>query len=135
MRNPATRAGLGSAVRSVPSTGGRSRRVGPASWVAIINAVRPAVAITPDNAQPARSISAGRELMSLGMQAGEHVLEGLVEAGDAFVLQCQADVVHVDAGGGQPAHHLGCFLHAGVEGAAQAAVVLERGDGWFRQGV
>ena len=65
------------------------------------------MAISPNSPHPAQSISAATELASLGVQAGKHVLEGFVEAGDAVVLQRQADVVHVDADGSQPAHHLG----------------------------
>src|SRR6266566_9034254 len=135
MKNPATRARSGSTVTSVPSTRGRSRRVSPANWAAIITAVRLVVAISPNSAHPAQSISVGAELVSLGGEAGQHPLEGLVETGDALVLQGQADVVHVDADGGQSAHHLGCLLHAGVEGAGQAAVVLEGGDGGLGQRV
>src|SRR5450759_1035733 len=129
MKNPATRALSGSPVTRVPSTRGRSRRVRPASWAAIITAARAVVATSPISAHPAQSISASSGLVGLGGEAGEHVLEGLVEAGDALVLQGQADVVHVDSGGGQPAHHLVCVRHAGVDGAGQGAVILEGGDG------
>jgi hypothetical protein len=55
--------------------------------------------------------------------------ERLVETGDALVGEGAADVVHVDAGGGQPAQHLGGLVDAGVEGPGQAAVVFEGGDG------
>src|SRR5215207_2136914 len=115
MKNPATLARSGSSVTRVPSTRGRSRRVSPASWAAIITAVRAAVATSPNSAHPAQSISAA-ELAGLGRQRGEHLLVGGVEAGHALLLEGQPDVVHVDAGGGQPAHRLGRLLDAGVDG-------------------
>src|SRR6266487_4849839 len=73
----------------------------------------------PNTAHPAQSISAAAEVAGLGRQRGEHLLVRRVEAGDALVLKGQPDVVHVDTYGGQPAHHLGCLLHPGVDGAAQ----------------
>ena len=79
--------------------------------------------------------SATAELLGLRRQRGEHLLVGGVEAGDALVLQGQSDVVHVDAGRGEPAHHLGGLVHSGVDGAGQGAVVGERGDGDLGQGV
>src|SRR5215211_6940005 len=127
MKNPATRARSGSAVTRVSFTRGRSRRVSPASWAAIITAVRAVVGSSPNSAHPAQSISAAAEVAGLGRQRGEDLLVGRVEAGDALVLKGQPDVVHVDAGGGQPPHHLGCLIHAGVDGAGQRAVVGERG--------
>src|SRR5665647_462774 len=105
------------------------------SWASIITAVRAVVAISPNSAHRPQSTSASSPLVGLGGEAGEHVLEGLVEAGDTPVLQGQADVVHVDTGGGQSAHHLVCVLHAGVDGAGQGAVVLEGGDRGLGQGV
>src|SRR4051794_10282389 len=135
MKNPATRARSGSAVTRVPSTRGRSSRVRPASWAAIITAVSAVVVTRPNSAHPAQSISAAAELAGLGRQRGEYLLVGRVEAGDAVVFHGQPDVVHVDADRGEPAHHLGCLVHAGVDGAGQRAVVGERGDGGLGQGV
>ena len=65
----------------------------------------------------------------LGRQRGEHLLVGLVEAGDALVLEGQPDVVHVDADGGQPAHHLGAsstpasMVRASVPWSSNASMV------------
>src|SRR5688572_2354188 len=56
MKKPATRARSGSGVSSVPSTRGRSRRVQPAIWAAIITTVRAPVASRPNKAQPCQSI-------------------------------------------------------------------------------
>src|SRR5918994_1377803 len=135
MKKPATLARSGSSVTMVPSTRGRSRRVSPASWAAIITAVSADVATSPNSAHPAQSISVPAELLGLGVEAGKHLLERFLEAGDALLLEGQPDVIHVDADVGQPPHHLGCLVHADVDGAGQAAVVLEGGDGVFGQGV
>src|SRR5674476_1319049 len=89
MKNPATRARSGSAVTTVPSTRGRSRRVSPAIWAAIITAVRAVVATTPKSAQPAQSISAPTGPVGLGCGAGEQVGQGDRRVGEA---------VRVDAG-------------------------------------
>src|SRR5680860_1497752 len=95
-----------------------------------MTAVRIAVASRPNSAQPAQSISLpDRELAGFGVELAEHVLERLVEAGDALVFEGEADVIHVDAHGTEAAHHLACAFHVGVDGAGQPTVVLERGDG------
>src|SRR5919106_4831848 len=65
MKKPATLARSGSSVTMVPSTRGRSRRVSPASWAAIITAVSAEVATSPNRAHPAQSISAPAELLGL----------------------------------------------------------------------
>src|SRR5215218_3595917 len=104
-KNPATRARSGSAVTMVPSSSGRSSRVSPASWAMIITAVRAAVATRPNSAQPAQSMSAGRQLARLVFEHLEHLGERLVEAGYALILQGAADVVHVHPDLGQPLHH------------------------------
>src|SRR4051812_22406868 len=57
MKNPATRARSGSSVTVVPSNNGRSSRVQPRSWAAIMTAVSTAVASRPNNAHPAQSIA------------------------------------------------------------------------------
>src|SRR5215207_786613 len=129
MKNPATLARSGSSVTRVPSTRGRSRRVSPASWAAIITAVSAEVATSPNSAHPAQSISAPAELLGLGAEAPEQLSERFLEAGDALLLEGQSDVVHVDADVGQPPHHLARLVDADVDGAGQPAVVLEGGDG------
>src|SRR5665647_442466 len=75
MKNLAIRARSGSAVTTVPSTRGRSSRVSPAIWAAIITAVRPVVATTPNRAHPAQSISAPTGPVGLGYRAGEQACQ------------------------------------------------------------
>src|SRR5665647_2968380 len=94
MKNPATRARSGSAVTTVPSTRGRSRRVSPAIWAAIITAVRAVVATTPKSAQPAQSISAPTGPVGLGCGAGEQVGQGDRRVGDAVPVVGVAVVLH-----------------------------------------
>src|SRR5687767_9622030 len=117
MKKPATRARSGSSVTTVPSTSGRSRRVRPASWAAIMTAVRVAVAMTPTSAHPAQSISMPNEVVCLGAQGGEHLPEGLPEAGHALVLQGPPDVVHVDGDGGETTQRLVGLIHIPVDRA------------------
>ena len=105
------------------------------SWASIITAVRGGGGEQPEQCPSTPTTSASSPLVGLGCEAGEHVLEGLVEAGDTLVLQGKADVVHVDSGGGQAAHHLVCVRYARVDGAGQGAVVLEGGDRGLGQGV
>ncbi|CDZ89726.1 hypothetical protein RHRU231_550012 [Rhodococcus ruber] len=56
-RKPTTRARSGSGVTAVPSTNGRSSRLKPASWAAIMTAVRTVVASDPKSAHPAQSMA------------------------------------------------------------------------------
>src|SRR4029453_18465501 len=119
----------------VPSSKGRSSRVSPASWAMIITAVRAAVATRPNSAQPAQSISAGRQLARLGLQHLQYVGERLVEAGHALVLEGAADVVHVHPDLGQLVHHRAGVVDASINGAGEGAVVFERGDGRLGEGV
>src|SRR5215217_976759 len=118
----------------VPSSSGRSSRVSPASWAMIITAVNAAVATRPNSAQPAQSMSAGRQLARLGLEHLEDVGERLVEAGHALVLQGAADVVDVHPDLGQGVHHrLGVADTAG-DGGGEGPVVFEGGDGRLGQG-
>src|SRR5437773_2613561 len=113
----------------VPSNSGRSSRVSPASWAIIITAVRAALATRPNSAQPAQSMSAGRQLARLGLEGLEYMGERLVEAGHALVLEGAADIVHVHTGLGKPVQHHAGVVDTAVDGAGDGAVVLERGDG------
>ncbi len=107
MKNPATRARSGSSGHD-RAQHQRKVEAGPAqSCAAIMTAVRIAVATRPNSAQPAQSMRlADRELVGLGVERVEHVLERLVEAGDALVFEGETDIVHVDADGDEVAHHV-----------------------------
>src|SRR5512133_3234459 len=135
MKNPATRARSGSSATMVPSSSGRSSRVSPASWAMIITAVNAAVATRPNSAQPAQSMSAGRQLARLGLEHLEDVGERLVEAGHALLLEHAADVVHVHTHLGQGVHHRLGVVDTFIYGAGDGPVVFEGGDGRLGQGV
>src|SRR3954471_7033507 len=98
MANPVARARSGSGVTTAPRMRGRSSRLRPPSWALIISAVRTVVASSPNNAHPAQSMSAVRQGLLLGGEGAEDVVEGLLEGGDALVLECLTHVVHVHAG-------------------------------------
>ncbi len=89
----------------VPSSKGRSKRVTPASWATVMTAVRVAVAMSPNSAQPAQSTSGCRQLAGLGVERVENVSERFVEGGHALVFEGDAHVLHVDTDIGQPVEH------------------------------
>src|SRR5215207_2993833 len=84
MANPATRARSGSSVVIVPSISGRSSRVRPVSWAAIITAVSPVVATSPNTAQPVQSIS-GLSHRFAGVQANTAVAVRRLQPGGQHV--------------------------------------------------
>src|SRR5690349_10183523 len=133
MPNPATRARSGSGVTTVPRMRGRSSRLRPPNWALIISAVRTVVASSPNNAHPAQSMSAGRQGVVLGGEGAEDVVEGLLEGGDALVLECLTHVVHVHAGICDGLHDAFRIGDVEVDRPRQGAVVFERADGVLRK--
>src|SRR3954453_9476727 len=129
MAKPVARARSGSWVTTVPRMRGRSSRLRPPNWALIISAVRTAVASSPNNAHPAQSMSAVRQGAVLGGEGAEHVVERLLEGGDALVLEHLTHVVHVHAGSGDRPHDAFGICDVDVDRPRKGAVVFERADG------